>query len=258
MSVSSTSSRVSARGGQAVAHQRLGHLAGQVEVGDVGRRQVHRHRHRARPATSGRRPSATARARRPRAGAAGPPARRPAAARPGREGRGCGCCQRTSASAPTTRPSARPICGWRWTSSWSSPRAPSAAPPSSAAGRRCRRAGRARRRGRRARLALAAYMATSAQRSSSSTVAAGTGALATPMLTPTCSRMPSTVIGWRTSSRSRWAQRLRLVEAGIGQQDGELVAAQPGQQVAGPQGRRAAAGRSGGAGGRRRGGRGCR
>ena len=135
------------------------------------------------------------------------------------------------------RPSTRSTCGCRCTSSSSRRRAPSGAPPSCAAGRRCRRAGRARTR---ARPRGRPWPRTWRRRRSAAapaTVAAGTGAVATPMLTPTCSRMPSTVNGCRSSSRSRSAQRLRLVQAGVGQQDGELVAAQPGEEVAGPQGR---------------------
>jgi hypothetical protein len=117
-----------------VAGQRPGDLGRQVEVGDVGRGEVHRDRHVAlRPPPAGRvegqlEDDPGQRAQRTDLFGGGQLV--------GGESRPrTGCCQRTRASAPTTRPSPRSTCGWRWTSSW--PPSSSAVRSSSMVGRLC-------------------------------------------------------------------------------------------------------------------------
>ena len=180
-------------------------LQGEVEVVDVGRRQVDRDRHLLLRPPAGRRPSSDSSI---------------TVSVSGRRSPAC------SAAGSSSAGDSRPRVGWFQRTRASHAHDPAVgqgdlrlqvddelvggqrgaellhrAQPVAAAAVRSRA-------GRRARPPwpdFAAYMATSAQRSSSCTVVAGTGAVETPMLTPTCRRMPSTVNGSRMCSRSRRA-----------------------------------------------------
>ncbi len=78
---------------------------------------------------------------------------------------------------------------------------------------------------------LARYIATSACCSSSSRSAPCSGATATPTLARTSTSSPSSTMGTASSVSSRWAVRCGGARARAGQQDRELVAAEPGDGV---------------------------
>ena len=141
-----------------------------------------------------------------------------------------GCCQRTSASAPTSAPVASATLGCRyrrssslstaWRSSDSSDSV-CALPLSRLASYSCAPAV----------WRLATYIATSARDSSVSASAACSGQQAMPRPALRSTRWSSSVSGCSKAAAMRAATRLRRRGVGAGQQQGKFVAAQPRHQV---------------------------
>ena len=141
--------------------------------------------------------------------------------------------QRTSASAPTSRPLPRSICGWKLTVSSlvlerraqallevepaQQPRAGRVAENSST---------------RSLPASLAWYIAVSASRSSTSASSSSGAATRQPMLTRTWRRWPAMSNGADSAPRMRPARIVAPVWSASRAQHGELVAADPGDEIA--------------------------